>query len=361
MTIALLLNPIDERSPAGLGRSVYQFARGLIEQEPEQQFILISKQTIDTARLFPGAGNIRECISLKGGKIWSTSVLKLRSDIDLLITFTPVVPRLAARTKLITFAHDFAFMEYGSVFRRLALYVLYLISFRRSAHICAVSAHTAAETTRLFRIPPQKISVVYNGYDHRGTLPQSAGVPAPYFLMVGVLKERKNALRVIEAFAQFHAAHPSYTLQIAGKHDSPYGRKVISAIEAHGLQDAVSLLGFVSDATLGTLYAQATALLYPSLLEGFGIPILEAMARGVPVVTSNKGVLAEVAGDAAVLVEAKDPALIAAGMATLLDPLCRETLIARGHARSAAFPWGTSISRLSAVIKKVMEETRAAV
>jgi glycosyltransferase involved in cell wall biosynthesis len=160
------------------------------------------------------------------------------------------------------------------------------------------------------------------------------GVEGPFVLAVGTLEPRKNLVRLVEAFV---AASPPFQLVLAGARGWANTR-LDELIRRH--PGVVRVIGFVPDEELPALYAEATAFAYPSLEEGYGLPVLEAMAAGTPVLTSDRSSLPEVAGDAAVLVDPSDVDAIAAGLGRLLgDEGLRDELARRGRERAAEFTW----------------------
>lgn len=167
---------------------------------------------------------------------------------------------------------------------------------------------------------------------------RSLGLISPYFLFVGELSPRKNLNRIITALTLLHASHPEGQLGVAGPMPS-WGRA--PSFPRCSLPPAsVIRLGYVDDETLHVLYAGAQALVYPSLYEGFGFPILEAMAQGTPVITSNRSSMAEVAGDAALLVNPWDSEDIAHAMNQLMqDSDLQQHLAQKGRQRAQQFSW----------------------
>ena len=214
-------------------------------------------------------------------------------------------------------------------------------ALRRAAALPCISEATRADLVRLFPHAGRKASVIPLAADPAFSAPVAApGHPAlegkPYVLAVGTLEPRKNLERLITAWsAMDEGARAGHVLALVG----PIGwdaAPILAAARDNGAQ----LLGRVSEDELRALYAGASAFAYPSLYEGFGLPILEAMAAGAPVVTSNVSSLPEVAGDAALLVDPRDPAAIGAALTRLLsDPALADDLRTRGHARAAAFSW----------------------
>jgi alpha-1,3-rhamnosyl/mannosyltransferase len=200
---------------------------------------------------------------------------------------------------------------------------------RAARIVAAVSEFTASELETLLRIPRDRIRVVPNAAEEAFT-EEGPREPGDYVLAVGTLEPRKNLARAIEA-----AQHLGVELRVAGA-------RGWGGVEATG--PGVSWVGFATDGDLARLYRGALCVVYPSLYEGFGIPILEAMSCGTPVVTSRGGATEEVAGGAAVLVDAEDVASIAAGIEEALAR--REELRAAGLRRARDYSWDASAKLL---------------
>jgi glycosyltransferase involved in cell wall biosynthesis len=242
--------------------------------------------------------------------------------------------------------YDAARMFYGRhVVSRLA---------RGADAIMTVSQATADDVTRYFRIPNAKVT--WNGIDHdqyrplpaatvAATLANSFQQTRPYFLYLARLEHPgKNHVRLIEAFERFVAAHPDRGEDLILGGADWHGAEVIhQRIAVSPCKARIRSLGFVSKSDLAVLYGGATAMVYPSLFEGFGLPPIEAMACGCPVISSPAGSLREVVGNAAHLINPEDVADIAAGLeAVPVAPNAREAWRRRGIARAAEFHWETA-------------------
>jgi glycosyltransferase involved in cell wall biosynthesis len=218
---------------------------------------------------------------------------------------------------------------------------------RRAAAIMADSAATKRDLERLLAIDPGRISVVYPGVGAQfRPLPAAElapvrvrlGLPERFLLFVSTIEPRKNLPRLLEAYAQLDQAIAP-PLVIGGRRGWMY-EAVFAAIERLGLRDRVYMLDFVADNDLPALYNLAWAFVYPSIYEGFGIPPLEALACGTPVLTADNSSLPEVVGDAAVVVAADDTHAIAAGLQRIIqDDTLRARLRAAGPARAQRFRW----------------------
>jgi glycosyltransferase involved in cell wall biosynthesis len=183
------------------------------------------------------------------------------------------------------------------------------------------------------------------------------GLPAatPFVLALGTLEPRKNLPHLVGAFARLAAAHPDVVLVIAGP-DGPARADVDAAIArlAPDARARVIVTGAVSDENRRALLANARALAYPSIYEGFGFPVLEAMSAGVPVVAARAGSIPEIAGDAAILIEPTDEDELAAALERLItDDALRQQLIERGRAHIGSFSWSTTARRLDACYREL--------
>jgi glycosyltransferase involved in cell wall biosynthesis len=235
---------------------------------------------------------------------------------------------------------------------------------KRAERIFTVSETSKADILRYCDVPAERIIVVYNAIDERFSAPPDLDavervreryqLHGPFALYVGNIKPHKNLERLIDAFDLVRrSGFERLELLIIGDQISKYPR-LRRAVDRHKLHKHVRFLGFVADDTLAALYRLATVFVFPSLYEGFGLPPLEAMASGTPVVTSNRSSLPEVVGDAAVLVDPYSAASIAEGIQRVLgDADLRRTLTQRGLARAAEFSWDTSIRRIREVYMDV--------
>jgi glycosyltransferase involved in cell wall biosynthesis len=232
--------------------------------------------------------------------------------------------------------------------------------------ILTVSEASKRDILHFFHVPAAKVEVIYNAIDDRfDREPDAADVERvrqryqltdPFLLYAGNIKPHKNVDRVIEAFARLKKrGHEALKLLIIGDEisKSPELRRAVHRLQLH---QQVRFLGFVPDATLAVLYRLADVFVFPSLYEGFGLPPLEAMACGTPVVTSNVSSLPEVAGGAAILVDPYEPASIADGITrAVTDESARTDLITRGRARARDFSWSQSAAAIHRIYMDVLE------
>jgi glycosyltransferase involved in cell wall biosynthesis len=220
----------------------------------------------------------------------------------------------------------------------------------RSDLIIAVSAFTARQVEELLRVEPSKIRVIPHGA--RPALTPSGTISRETIILsVGAIQRRKNIVRLIEAFEQ---TAPEWRLVLAGSFGFD-SAEALQRIERSSRKRDIQVLGYVSDSELEDLYQRASLLAFPSLDEGFGMPILDAMARGLPVLTSNISAMPEVSGDAALLVDPTDVNAIADGLQRLSsDSALRDTLIRRGLARTKEFTWEKSVESTWRVYQELM-------
>jgi glycosyltransferase involved in cell wall biosynthesis len=242
------------------------------------------------------------------------------------------------------------------------------IAARRATRIMTVSETSKRDIVRFFGTSPDKIDVIYNAYDKRfGSEPTVEDVVRvreryqlqdKFVLYVGNVKPHKNLERLLEAFHLVRQRGLGHVkLVLIGDDISKYA-SLRRAVHRYQLHKYVKFFGYVSEDTLAVMYRLAAVFVFPSLYEGFGLPPLEAMASGTPVVTSNVSSLPEVAGDAAVLVDPHSPQSIADGLHRVLtDEPFAQQLRTRGLARAGQFSWETSARRVREVYMEAAQAT----
>jgi glycosyltransferase involved in cell wall biosynthesis len=226
------------------------------------------------------------------------------------------------------------------------------------------SQNSKQDICRYLQIPFEKITVIpIASACHFRPLPEAQvgplldryGLVRPYILYVGSVEPRKNLLRLLDAYVLLRQSLPQYRLVIVGARNYWKSSPVARAVEHQGLQAQVTFTGYIPDEHLPALYNGAALFCFPSLYEGFGLPVLEAMACGVPVVTSSTSSLPEVAGDAALLVDPYNVDEVADAMRRVLqDGDLAHDLRRRGLARAAQFSWEKTARETIAVYEKVL-------
>jgi glycosyltransferase involved in cell wall biosynthesis len=289
----------------------------------------------------------------------------IRDGVDFLhSTFTP--PPISVRPEMLTMhcLSSFVHPEFYTPLIAWRLNRLLTMGMRRSKCVLCVSQSTADDVHERFGVERSRLAVAYNGVSPKfhpvdrleaeSLVRDRLGIEGPYALFVGKLEPRKNVMRLLEAFARFKRDTQSDTrLLLAGNRT-----RVTPAIERQiadlGIGDAVIQPGYVPSELLAPMYSAARMFLLPSLWEGFGIPIVEAMACGTPVLTSNVTCLPEIAGDAAVIVDPHSVDSIAEGIARLdASPELRSTLIKRGWHRAPLFTWTNSARSTRAAYERM--------
>lgn len=237
---------------------------------------------------------------------------------------------------------------------------------RQAARILTVSEASKRDILRFFDIAPEKVQVIYNAIDERFLTPpdeattervrQRYQLDHPFVLYVGNIKPHKNIERMIAAFGRARPDGPEgLKLVIIGDEVTKYP-SLRQMVHRHKLDKHVRFLGFQPQETLASFYRLSGAFVFPSLYEGFGLPPLEAMACGTPVVTSNVSSLPEIAGEAALLVDPYDVDAIARAIVQVFTDLpLRTRLIASGHARARQFSWAASAARVHAAYMDVLK------
>jgi glycosyltransferase involved in cell wall biosynthesis len=274
-----------------------------------------------------------------------------------------VLPPTLPRTPTLLTVHDLSFVRVPQAASpNLKAYLDAVVprSVRRAAHVLADSAATKQDLIDLYGTPADKITVLLSGVEARFRPVTDAEAlaavrakyqlgPRPYIFSIGTVQPRKNYSRLIRAVAELRARGVDVGVVIAGG-KGWLADEMYQTIRETQMAAYVHLIGFADDADLPALYSGAAAVSFATLYEGFGFPVLEGMACGVPVVTANVSSLPEVAGDAALQIDPTDTAALVDALDRVLhDQALRAQMIARGHAQVARFTWGQAAAQLRAV------------
>ncbi len=349
MRIGIDAGPMAARR-AGVGQYAVKLISHLVRLAPEEEFVLY--------RTGPWSGSAESAEWGAHVRVVSAPKLLLhaRSRLDRLDVYHGTNYRLrgAGRRGTVLSIHDLAAERLPGVIRRRVGVRLASEKTRRAAHratyVIVPSEHTARDVAEVMGVPRERIEVIAYGVGEeyyperapgvREALRRRHGLPLErYVLCVGTLEPRKNLPALIAAFGRLPRARRSHCLVLAG---SPGWRtqEIYNAIDRFGLAGAVVMPGYLSADELRRLYSYADLFVFPSLYEGFGLPPLEAMACGAPVITSNRASLPEVVGDAALQIDPGDPGALAEAMTAVLDD---ESLAAslreRGFDRVKRFSW----------------------
>ncbi|MFN4079517.1 MAG: glycosyltransferase family 4 protein [Saprospiraceae bacterium] len=362
----------------GFGAYTHEIVRRMAVAHPEDEFLLLFDRPFDPQfvygpnvtplALMPQA---RHPILFRIWFEWSVVRALKRHGAD--VFFSPdSMCSLRSDTPTLMTCHDLWPLHFPELIQRRhrAFLLRYLPLFiRRADRIATVSEYVRQDLIRTCGTPPEKILAVHNGCRdglsplderERAEARREWAVGEAYFLFVGAIHPRKNVHRLIAAFDLFKSRTGSpVKLALAGRFAWQTG-EVKSAYEAARHRDDIIFIGFVQPDAFRRLMGGALALLFPSLDEGFGLPIVEAMHTDTPVLTSNLSAMPEVAGDAALLVNPMDPTDIAAGLERLHgDPALRAELIERGRKRREQFSWDAAAQQIYAALVELREKRSA--
>ncbi len=351
---------------AGMETYLRALVRELPGLDPAVEYILFTERKNAGSFDHGGHANIREVIcpvpapptrqaAWASRMLYEYAVLPIqaqREHIDVLFSPAFIGPARRAYASVIT-VHDTQHEDlpenFGAVDRAVFTRLLRR-SVRLAAHILTVSEYAKRRIEAIYAVPPERITVTYHAADpiyfnrvsgaEIARVRQAHGLRAPYLLSVASLMPHKNLDTLVDAFATLRrTTDQPVQLALVGLRSvttAPLKEK----IRTHGLERDVAITGYVPDADMPALYQGAAVFVLPSRYEGFGIPLLEAMASGVPVVTTTATALPEAAGDAALLVDPDDrDGFVDALRRVLSDTALRERMIARGTARAHLFSW----------------------
>lgn len=284
------------------------------------------------------------------GHLWEQVELPLllkRYGNPLLLNYTSTGP-LGYSNKIVT-VHDLVFIHHKEAisfaFRNYYKYMVPL-SVKTSKKVLTVSDFSKNDICNTYNITREKVDVVYNA---GGLITKSLQIKKDYFLIVGSVQPYKNIDLAIRTFLKFKVQYDLQTLKlfIVGGSNSKVFNNVINAID----NDSVQRLGYVTDQELKTYYSEAKALIFPSLFEGFGIPTIEAMSAGCPVIASDKASIPEVCGDAAIYFDPNNEVSLINSIKQLyFDEKLQQKMVEKGYKNLSRFSWEKSTNRLKSII-----------
>jgi glycosyltransferase involved in cell wall biosynthesis len=284
---------------------------------------------------------------------------------DVLFVPAHVLPLVHPRRCVVT-VHDLGYLYYPQAHTRWArMYLRWSTAYnaRSASHIIADSEATRRDLIQRCGAAPDKVTVIYPGWDSTfspvhdvarlAAVGERYGIGTPYVIYVGTLQPRKNLMRLLDAFSNLVAEERDLQLVIVGKKGWLY-EPLFARVRELGLEQRVLFTGYAPQADLPALLSGARAFVLPSLYEGFGFPVLEAMACGTPVVCSNVASLPEVAGDAAILVDPHNTEQLTQALRrVLVDDALRHDLVERGLRQAAQFSWEECARKTLQVLEAV--------
>lgn len=352
-------------SPGGIAQYTLQLARALAALPGEQHVTLLRSARPRVPAEDVAGVRVRRMLTPPHHR-WERLALALELlPLRPRVLHSPdFIPPLRLGWRSVITVHDLGFLHFPDTLTPASrrYYGQIRRAVREADRIIAVSRCTRDDLVHLLGVGPERITVILEAADptFRPIEPESAraiagrllGVDRPYLLFVGSFEPRKNLVTLLEAFARVRREQ-DILLALVGRRGWLY-EPIFERLRALDLEPHVRIVEGISHAMLPPLYSAAQALAFPSLYEGFGLPPLEAMACGCPVVASDRAALPEIIGDAGLLVPADDPAALALALLRVSsDPRLRSALIQRGLARARTFSWQRAARETLAVYREV--------
>ncbi len=349
------------------GTEAYSFhlIRALLDAAPQHRFRLYSDRALPREFDLPNA----KPRVMPFPRLWTHARLAaemLTHPPHVLFVPAHVVPLIHPRS--VVTVHDLGYLYFPQAHPALARVYLNLStrwSVRAAAHVMADSYATQADLIRHYHVPPAKITVAYPGRDEtlrRVNDPEVIegvkhryGIHGGYLLYLGTLQPRKNLLRLVQAFLYFKSEVSNFKLVLAGSKGWLYD-EIFAEVKRLRLESYVLFPGRIAEDDKAALFSGAETFVFPSLYEGFGLPVIEAMQCGTPVLCSTRSSLPEVAGDAALLVDPFDVDALSRAMLRLVKDLdLRRTLVERGYAQARKFSWRSCAASVLSVLESVAQ------
>lgn len=352
---------LDER-PTGLGVYVKNVVSKL--KEKDENFTVFCPINIEGVDVVKTTEKLKTSYKKKGGLVrflWTQFVLPFKVGKNDIVYHPFQYLSLFSRAKQIITIHDFIPLYYPEVAKHQYYYYKFImpILLKKAYKVICISENTKNDVLKFYNIDSDKLVKIYNGYDRelfnvnnvREDILEKYNITRPYFIAVGAGYSHKNLETALNAFSEIVNKFDSEFV-IVGK-DSNYILKLKELVKKLHIEKQVKFIGYVPDEDLPTLYNKSKAFVYPTLYEGFGLPILEAMACETVVLTSNNSSLPEVYGDAALDFDAKDEKEIVNKMKLVLtDSKLREKLIELSKKQIAKFTWDNTAEGVVKIVEK---------
>ncbi|MCF7830908.1 glycosyltransferase family 4 protein [Candidatus Gracilibacteria bacterium] len=359
------------KSFTGIGRYNYELTKRLFQKREDIEWVLFMNEPEFLE--FKAPRNVKKVLvnahhySLAEQFRFLNILKKEKCD---LIHFTHFNAPILYKGKFVTTIHDTLISFYpgkkmNSWWRKLAYNKVIKHTVNDAVRVITVSDNTKNDVIKLFNIAPQKITKIWNGIGEefyevsdleKKTVKEKFGLGKDFLLYTGNWREHKNLVRLLRAFKKvLEKGHSPLQLVITGKSD-PYYPEVLETIKELELQDKVKLLGLVSEEDLVRLYNTASVYVFPSLYEGFGLPPLEAMKCGTPVVASHVSAIPEVCGDAVLYFDPENILDMAEKINLLLtDSTLQQDLVKKGYEHVKQFSWEKCASETLKIYDSVLE------
>lgn len=370
MIIGVDGNEANVAQKVGVSIYAYELLRYFARQADHQtQFVIYLR---DKPRdEFPPLSQYFQYRIIKGSFLWSQLFLPLnlylKKEIDVFFSPAHYAPRFCPVPTVVTI-HDLSYFYYPDEFLKKDLYQLKnwtKYSVEKAQKIIAVSTTTKKDLIKFYQIPETKIDIVHNGFysvipsESRRKVGRSreiSKIEKPYILYVGTIQPRKNLIILIEAFNLLLKEKPEYSLIIAGKKGWLY-QPIFQKVKELNLEDKIIFTGYIIDEEKTELCANASLFVLPSLYEGFGIPILEAMNFGCPVIASSTSSLPEIGEDACLYFDPKNANELKNKMIEVLaNEFLRQQLINKGKKRVQLFSWDKCGKQTLQILKNTYDK-----
>lgn len=348
----------------GIARYTWEITKRMILSHPEDEFILFFDRTFDPQFII--AKNVKGIVILPQSrhpilwKIWFDFSIKRalkKHKID--VFFSPEsYTSLTTKVPQLMVIHDLTYLHFPESMRKEHLSYLNKnipLFYQKADHVVAVSEFTKRDIVERFGQKEEEISVTYNALDKQITYAEESIVDGDFFLYLGSIHPRKNIIRLIEAYEGFRIKNPELSpkLVLAGR--KAFGNDQLEVtLEKLNFKSDILFLGMVDEAQKFNLLRQAKLFVYVSFFEGFGIPILEAMQAGLPIITSSEGALSEVSNGVGIGVNPQNTLEISEAFETMyLDKKLRASSIKAGKERIKDFSWDQSASKIYQQLQKL--------
>jgi len=346
----------------GIGWYAYEILSRITRNNPDVEFLFLFDRDFSNEFIFSEnvrgikvGPQARHPILYKWWFDYSLPKILNKEKIDLFFSPEGYIP-LRGNTNAVNVMHDLGFEHFNDHMKasELKYYRKKFPQFaNRAKEVITVSNYSKKDICKLYRIDSNKVNVVYNGVRESLKSLERIQTNEEYFIYIGTLHPRKNIVKMMQAFDTFIAqTGKKVTLKIAGR---PMGKskEIKSCLQGLENRDAIHLLGYQSDGQLTQLLAGAKAMLYIPIFEGFGLPVLEAFQNNLPLICANNSSLPEVAGDAALMVDANSTEEIVQAMKTIFDkPEHIQKLLLKGKEQVAKFSWDKAAVETWQILKR---------
>lgn len=362
MRIGFVAEPYEESHASGMGFVVSELLTHMLAQGAKHEFVVYSTKPVSHDFILGDYRTVQLPRGFLRKLFWFS---RMPHEVDALLFVAPLLPLIVPKAiRPIIICQELASQKIRPAgIREIAFAfvrdrVLMPLCLQRAAVIAAASEATRHDLRLFYRVPESKMQVVYDGFQDLSRFevdaPQIDQALKPYFFFAGKVKYRKNVHSIVSAFIEFkkRTGAPAH-LVIAGDYGGEYYEKIVRQLREADIESAIHFVGYASGPQLYSFYKQALAVVFPSINEGFGMPIIEAMSVGTPVITSNISSMAEAAGNAALLVDPHDARDIARAMEQIYaDTALREKLRKKGYERAKQFSWPKAARELLSLVEQ---------